>query len=87
MFAAELGRIFVGLQFTTAFRRSVFLYLAPFVVALGMPRIARSERLSALQGLGLVAGLRRRGADLCGRLRAPRRRPEAMAGRRSGRAA
>lgn len=54
MFAVEFGCIFVGLQFTTASRMSVFLYLAPFVVALGMPLIARSERLSALQGLGLV---------------------------------
>ena len=54
LFAAEFGCIFVGLQFTTASRMVVFLYLAPFVVALGMPLIARNERLSALQGVGLV---------------------------------
>ncbi len=54
MFALEFGCIFVGLQFTTASRMSVFLYLAPFVVALGMPFIARNERLSAPQMLGLV---------------------------------
>ena len=54
MFALEFGCIFVGLQFTTASRMSVFLYLAPFVVALGMPFIAHSERLSWRQGLGLV---------------------------------
>ena len=54
MFATEFGCIFIGLQFTTASRMSVFLYLAPFVVALGMPLIARNERLSPLQGLGLV---------------------------------
>lgn len=54
MFALEFGCIFVGLQFTTASRMSVFLYLAPFVVALGMPFIARNERLSAAQMLGLV---------------------------------
>ena len=54
MFAAEFACIFVGLQFTTASRMSVFLYLAPFVVALGMPLISRSERLSPWQMLGLV---------------------------------
>ncbi|MGE5116633.1 MAG: DMT family transporter, partial [Betaproteobacteria bacterium] len=31
-----------------------FIYLAPFVVALGMPFIARAERLSAPQAAGLV---------------------------------
>jgi drug/metabolite transporter (DMT)-like permease len=44
----------VGLQYTTASRMVVFLYLAPFVVALGMPLIARNERLSAGQAAGLV---------------------------------
>jgi len=32
----------------------VFIYIAPFVVALGMPLIARAERLGALQSAGLV---------------------------------
>ena len=32
----------------------VFIYISPFVVALGMPLIARSERLSALQSAGLL---------------------------------
>ncbi len=54
LFAVEFGCIFIGLQFTTASRMSVFLYLAPFVVALGMPLIARSERLAPLQMAGLV---------------------------------
>ena len=54
LFAVEVGCIFIGLQFTTASRMSVFLYLAPFVVALGMPLIARSERLAPLQMAGLV---------------------------------
>ncbi len=54
LFAVEFGCIFVGLQFTTASRMSVFLYLAPFVVALGMPLIARSEKLAPLQMAGLV---------------------------------
>jgi len=54
LFAAEFACIFVGLQFTAASRMIVFVYLAPFVVALGMPFIAHSERLSALQLAGLV---------------------------------
>lgn len=54
LFAVEFACIFVGLQFTTASRMVVFLYTAPFVVALGMPLIARNERLSLPQALGLV---------------------------------
>jgi drug/metabolite transporter (DMT)-like permease len=55
LFAAEFGCIFVGLQFTSASRMVVFIYLSPFVVALGMPHIARSERLRPSQWFGLVA--------------------------------
>jgi len=54
LFAAEFACIFIGLQFTTASRMVVFLYLAPFVVALGMPFIAGVERLSAWQLVGLT---------------------------------
>jgi drug/metabolite transporter (DMT)-like permease len=54
LFGAEFFCIFIGLQFTTASRMVVFIYIAPFVVALGMPLIARSERLNALQSAGLV---------------------------------
>ena len=54
LFGAEFFCIFVGLQFTTASRMVVFIYISPFVVALGMPLIARSERLTPLQGAGLV---------------------------------
>jgi drug/metabolite transporter (DMT)-like permease len=55
LFAAEFACIFIGLQFTSASRMAVFLYLAPFVVALGMPLLLRSERLRALQVAGLLA--------------------------------
>jgi drug/metabolite transporter (DMT)-like permease len=55
LFAVEFGLIFTGLKFTTASRMAVFVYLAPFVVALGMPLIARNERLDGLQSAGLVA--------------------------------
>jgi drug/metabolite transporter (DMT)-like permease len=54
LFAVEFGCMFVGLQFTTASRMVVFLYLAPFVVAFGMPLISPSERLDRGQALGLV---------------------------------
>lgn len=54
LFAAEFACIFVGLQYTSASRMTVFVYTAPFVVALGMPLIARGERLGPPQWLGLV---------------------------------
>jgi drug/metabolite transporter (DMT)-like permease len=54
LFAAEFGCIFVGLQYTTASRMAVFLYLSPFVVAAGMPFIAKNERLVPAQVVGLV---------------------------------
>lgn len=54
LFAAEFACLFVGLQYTSASRMTVFLYLAPFVVALGMPLIARHEKLGIAQALGLL---------------------------------
>ncbi len=54
LFALEFACMFIGLQFTTASRMVVFLYTAPFVVALGMPLIARNERLTLWQGAGLL---------------------------------
>lgn len=56
LFAVEFGCIFVGLQFTTASRMVVFIYLAPFVVAIGMQVLVRStsERLRPAQWLGLA---------------------------------
>jgi drug/metabolite transporter (DMT)-like permease len=54
LFAAEFFCIFIGLQFTSASRMVVFIYIAPLIVALGMPLIARSERLNGLQIAGLL---------------------------------
>jgi len=54
LFAAEFACIFLGLQFTTASRMIVFIYIAPFIVAVGMPLIAHSERLDLRQTAGLV---------------------------------
>jgi drug/metabolite transporter (DMT)-like permease len=53
LFAFEFACIFIGLQYTTASRMAVFLYMSPFVVALGMPLLARHERLRAPQIAGL----------------------------------
>ncbi len=53
LFAAEFACMFIGLQYTSASRMVVFIYIAPFVVALGMPFISRAERLSATQLIGL----------------------------------
>jgi drug/metabolite transporter (DMT)-like permease len=55
LFAAEFACIFLGLQYTSASRMAVFIYLAPFVVALGMPLIAPAERLDRWQIAGLAA--------------------------------
>jgi len=52
-FGFEFILIFWGLVYTTASRAAVFIYIAPFVVALGSRRFL-GERLSALQWGGLA---------------------------------
>lgn len=54
LFGLEFCCIYFGLQYTSASRLVVFLYLAPFVVAAGMPFISRAERLSRAQIVGLA---------------------------------
>lgn len=54
LFAGEFACIFLGLLYTGASRLTVFIYTAPFVVALGMPLITRGERLAPTQWLGLA---------------------------------
>jgi drug/metabolite transporter (DMT)-like permease len=54
LFAGEFACIYLGLRDTTASRLTVFLYTSPFVVALLLPRLVRSEKLRPLQWLGLV---------------------------------
>jgi drug/metabolite transporter (DMT)-like permease len=54
LFALEFACIFIGLQFTTASRMVVFIYLAPFIVAVGMQAQVKSERLRPSQWLGLL---------------------------------
>jgi drug/metabolite transporter (DMT)-like permease len=53
MFGIEFVLIYQGLRFTTASRAVVFLYTAPFFVALGSYQVL-GERLGASQWLGLA---------------------------------
>ena len=54
LFAAEFACIYLGLQYTTASRLTVFLYTSPFWVAVLVPLWVRSEKLHGWQWLGLV---------------------------------
>lgn len=56
LFTLEFACIYVGLQHTNASRLVLLLYLAPFVVAAGMPFISRHEALGKTQIAGLVLG-------------------------------
>lgn len=55
LFAGEFACIYLGLQYTTASRLTVFLYTAPFWVALLLPRFIPGERLRGGQWVGLTA--------------------------------
>ena len=54
LFAVEFLLVFAGLQFTSASRASLFLYTAPFFVAVGAPLVLPGERLGPAQWFGLV---------------------------------
>lgn len=54
LFAAEVALIYWGLAFTTASRSVIFLYSAPFFVALGAHRYIPGERLTRPRIAGLV---------------------------------
>ncbi|MBI3532473.1 MAG: DMT family transporter [Burkholderiales bacterium] len=54
LFAGEFACLYIGLQFTSASRLTVFLYTSPFWVALLLPLLVRVERLRPLQWLGLL---------------------------------
>jgi drug/metabolite transporter (DMT)-like permease len=53
IFSAEFVLLYSGLAFTTASRSVIFLYMAPFFVALGAHRYVPGERLTAARTLGL----------------------------------
>lgn len=54
LFSLEFVCIYLGMRDTTAARVTIFLYCAPFVLALLLPRFVAQERLVAIQWLGLV---------------------------------
>jgi drug/metabolite transporter (DMT)-like permease len=54
LFGGEFMFIYRGLEFTTASRMVVFLYLAPCFTALGVHFFVHGERLRAVQWLGVV---------------------------------
>src|SRR5947209_9509460 len=53
-FALEFVTLYIGLQWTSATHAVLFLYSAPFFVALGLPLITPTERLSTPQWAGLA---------------------------------
>ncbi len=54
LFGTAFACIYLGLQYTTASRLTVFLYTSPFWVAVLVPLWDRSERLRPLQWVGLT---------------------------------
>lgn len=54
LFCAEFVCIYVGLQHTSASRLTIFLYTAPFWVALLLPLFVKTERLALVQWLGMT---------------------------------
>lgn len=54
LFAGEFALIYAGLAHTTAARMVVFIYLAPILTALGLAWFIPSERLRAIQWLGVA---------------------------------
>jgi drug/metabolite transporter (DMT)-like permease len=54
LFCAEFICIYVGLQHTSASRLTIFLYTAPFWVALLLPIFVKTERLALMQWIGLL---------------------------------
>lgn len=54
LFALEFALLFWALKYTTASRGVIFLYTAPFFVALGAAWVLPQERLRPAQWLGMV---------------------------------
>ena len=54
LFAGEFAMIFLGLQHTSASRGVIFLYTAPFFVALGAVRLLPQEHMRRRQWMGMA---------------------------------
>ncbi len=55
LFAGEFALLYGSLEYTTASQAVVYLYMAPFIVALGGHLAIPGERLRTVQWLGLIA--------------------------------
>jgi len=54
LFAGEFAAIYIGLQYTSVSRLTIFLYTSPFWVALFLPLLVPSEKLRRVQWVGLA---------------------------------
>jgi drug/metabolite transporter (DMT)-like permease len=54
LFAAEFAMLYIGLQYSSASRLTIFLYTSPFWVAVLLPLFVRSEKLRRVQWVGLA---------------------------------
>lgn len=54
LFTAEFACMYIGLQYTTASRLTLFVYTSPFWVAVLVPLLVKTEHLSRLQWAGLM---------------------------------
>jgi drug/metabolite transporter (DMT)-like permease len=54
LFTAEFIALYESLRFTTAARATVFVYAAPFFVAVGAAFLLKDERLRSIQWVGLM---------------------------------
>jgi drug/metabolite transporter (DMT)-like permease len=54
LFAWEFLLIYIGLEYTNASRAVIFLYLSPFVVALGAQMFIPGENLKLVQVMGMI---------------------------------
>ena len=67
LFTAEFIALYKSLRWTTAARATVFIYAAPFFVALGAVVFLKDERLRPIQWLGLAFAFLGVGVGLAGR--------------------
>lgn len=54
LFSIEFVCIYWGLSYTSASRAVIFIYIAPFVVALGVHYLIPNEKLTTLQIVGMI---------------------------------
>src|SRR4030043_1822587 len=69
LFGAEFACIYLGLLYTDAARSGLFVYLSPFVVAVGAHFFLKGDRLTSLKILGLVLAFSGIFVVFCGRPR------------------